>query len=124
MQVLPRTSLALTVPALLLAAALAANGMHRSDAAPTMTADAVAQPPSDRSITASVRDALHADAVTQKLSIQVETRDAAVTLTGELDEDEQVARAVQVARGVSGVREVVNRLTVTGENQAERSNQG
>jgi len=122
MHVLPRTSL--TVPALALAAAVAVTLGHRSDAAPVLSAEAALTPPSDRSLTAAVKDALRADAVTKKLSIQVETRNAAVTLTGELDEDEQVAYAVQVARGVAGVREVVNRLTVKGENKAERSNQG
>jgi hyperosmotically inducible periplasmic protein len=58
------------------------------------------------------------------LGIHVETRDAAVMLTGNVDTDEQVTRAVAVARGVTGVREVVNRLSVKGEDKAERSNQG
>jgi len=79
---------------------------------------------SDAAITARVKTALMADEQVKGLRIDVDTKDAQVTLKGALDTDEQVARAVEVARGVEGVRDVINRLTVKGEDKAAQSDKG
>lgn len=78
----------------------------------------------DPAITARVKTALMADEQVKGLRIDVDTRDGRVTLKGALDSDDQVARAMEVARGVAGVREVINRLTVKGEDKAAQSDKG
>jgi hyperosmotically inducible periplasmic protein len=79
---------------------------------------------SDAAITARVKTALMADEQVKGLRIDVDTKDAEVTLKGALDTDEQVARAVTVARTVEGVRDVINRLSVKGEDKAAHSDKG
>lgn len=94
-------------------------------AAPVEVTDARAtMKNTDPAITARVKTALMADEQVKGLRIDVDTRDAQVTLKGALDSDEQVARAVEVARGVAGVREVINRLTVKGEDKAAQADKG
>lgn len=78
----------------------------------------------DAAITARVKTALMADDQVKGLAIDVDTRDGAVTLKGALDNQAQVVRAVGVARGVEGVRDVINRLSVKGEDKAAKTNQG
>lgn len=79
---------------------------------------------SDPAITARVKSALMADGQVKGLRIDVDTKDAQVTLKGTLDTDDQVARAMEIARGVEGVRDVINRLTVKGEDKAAQSDKG
>lgn len=78
----------------------------------------------DAAITARVKTALLADEEVKGLRIDVDTDEGSVTLEGALGSDAQVKRAVEVARGVEGVREVVNRLSVKAEDKAARSTQG
>ena len=78
----------------------------------------------DGAITARVKTALLADEVVKAFAIDVDTREGKVTLKGVLQSDEQVRQAVEVARDVDGVREVVNRLSVKAEDNAARSTQG
>jgi hyperosmotically inducible periplasmic protein len=104
-------------------ARIAAGGAP--DAAPEQVAEARGRAsPEDAALTARVKTALMADEQVKGLAIDVDTRDATVTLTGTLDHQTQVARAVEVARSVEGVREVVNRLGVRGEDKAATTNQG
>jgi hyperosmotically inducible periplasmic protein len=144
MHLVPKTNVPLTMPALALALLLMSIGSCERQPEPPVKpissselqvglqgagpgSDAKssgAAQLSDTGITARVKAALMGDDQVKGLGIHVETRDAAVMLTGNVDTDEQVTRAVAVARGVTGVREVVNRLSVKGEDKAERSNQG
>lgn len=66
----------------------------------------------DGAITAKVKTALLADPDVKALRIDVDTRDAAVTLSGTLDQRANADKAVSIARGVDGVKSVENRLTV------------
>ena len=72
----------------------------------------VGQRVSDAAITAKVKTALLAESGVPGTAINVDTAGGNVTLRGRVDNQRQVERAVQVARGVEGVREVVNQLTV------------
>lgn len=146
MDALPKTTFAITLPALALALVVAVGSCQRQSE-PPVTPRAAGAPAGvglqdgadgpatiadssggsqmeDAGVTGRVKTALMADSELKALSIHVETHDAAVTLTGTLDRDAEVARAVTIARGVAGVREVVNRLSVKGEDKAERSDQG
>lgn len=78
----------------------------------------------DAAITARVKTALMADEQVKGMAIDVDTKDAKVTLKGALDHEDQVARAVEVAQAIEGVREVVNRLSVKGEDKAADINKG
>lgn len=78
----------------------------------------------DAAITARVKTALMADDQVKGLAIDVDTKDAQVTLKGALDHKDQVTRAVEVAQAIDGVREVVNRLSVKGEDKAADINKG
>lgn len=102
--------------------AVAAGG-GAPDAPPPQVAEAKGRP-GDAAITARVKTALMADEQVKGLAIDVDTRDATVTLQGTLDHHTQVTRAVDVARSVKGVRKVVNRLGVRGEDKAATTNQG
>lgn len=78
----------------------------------------------DPAITARVKTALLADEEVKGLQIDVDTDEGRVTLKGTVTTDAQAKRAVEVARGVDGVREIVNRLSVKAEDKAARSTQG
>jgi hyperosmotically inducible periplasmic protein len=66
----------------------------------------------DSALTASVKSALMADDTVRSFDIDVETTNGVVQLTGNVTSQTQIDQALQVARGVSGVREVENRLTM------------
>jgi len=103
----------------------AASGTPAAAPAPVEVADQRgSMKNTDPGITARVKTALMSDEQVKGLRIDVDTQDAQVTLKGALDSDEQVARAMDVARGVAGVREVINRLTVKGEDKAAQSDKG
>jgi hyperosmotically inducible periplasmic protein len=78
----------------------------------------------DHALTARVKAALLADGLLDGLKIDVDARNGAVTLHGELPGDAEIRRAVATAEGVEGVRAVVNRLTVKAEDKAARSTRG
>ncbi len=68
----------------------------------------------DTVTTASVKSALLADPDVKSLDLQVETRKGRVQLSGYVDNAAQIDRALAVVRGVSGVSEVENGLSVKG----------
>ncbi|HEX7126635.1 MAG TPA: BON domain-containing protein [Thermodesulfobacteriota bacterium] len=70
------------------------------------------QPLSDAWITAKAKLALYADEAVSGTDINVDTSGAVVTLTGEVESQDQKARAVQIARGIEGVQQVQDQLTV------------
>jgi len=66
----------------------------------------------DSDLTTKVREAIFADARLQSQHIEVETEDAAVTLTGVVDSPSLRERAVELAGSVDGVAQVQDRLKV------------
>ena len=88
---------------------------------PSTAAAPVTTPGSDRTagqviddagITAKVKAALIAEKGVNGMSINVDTSEGNVTLTGKVPDPTQVERATQVARGIDGVKSVDNKLTV------------
>jgi len=66
----------------------------------------------DPAITAAVKSKLLADTTVSGLKIDVDTKDGVVTLNGNAATRAEAQRAVKLARGTSGVKRVVNNLTV------------
>lgn len=66
----------------------------------------------DPGITTAVKSKLAADDVVKSYRIDVDTRDHVVTLSGAVDTPAARSRAVELARGTDGVRDVVDQLTV------------
>jgi hyperosmotically inducible protein len=66
----------------------------------------------DSVITTKVKSALIADPVTKAHQIEVETYQGTVQLSGFVDNGEQRSRAVEVAKQVSGVKDVKNSLQI------------
>jgi hyperosmotically inducible protein len=66
----------------------------------------------DAAVTAKVKAKLTADPEVDAFDIDVDTVAGVVTLSGTVESAALSAEAEKLARGTSGVREVVNRLTV------------
>ena len=66
----------------------------------------------DGIVTARVKTALFADASIKGLDIAVATHQGEVQLSGYVDNQLQIDRAVEVARGIEGVRTVSNQMSV------------
>jgi hyperosmotically inducible protein len=66
----------------------------------------------DSNTTAAVKAQLAREKVSSLLRIDVDTTDGVVALNGTVESSEQKSRAEQIARGVSGVKSVVNNLQV------------
>lgn len=77
-------------------------------------ATVVAAARDDAAISAKVRKSIMADAALKTMPIQVETRDAVVTLSGTVDTPEMRVHAHEIAATTSGVARVVDNLTVKG----------
>lgn len=67
---------------------------------------------SDKEITAKIKAKFIADPEIKAFSIDVDTVNGVVTLTGIVDREEQKRRAVEIAKGVEGVREVIVNIQV------------
>ena len=76
----------------------------RNEAAPVLN---------DVTVTAKVKTALLAAKDVKAMSIDVDTKGGVVTLSGQLPDEAQAKRALEIARGVDGVKSVANRLTTT-----------
>ena len=71
----------------------------------------------DSALTAKVKTALIGDETTKGTQINVETRDGVVQLAGFVNTDAERERATEVARGVSGVKDVRNDLQIKPKQQ-------
>src|SRR5271169_1208973 len=78
----------------------------------SQAADKVATVADDTAITAKVKAAILAEPGLKSLQINVDTKDATVTLTGSVDSDMLRDRAKQIAMATEGVRDVVDNLSV------------
>lgn len=68
----------------------------------------------DATVTAKVKAALMAESEVDGTRINVDTVNGRVVLKGEVPSKTMIDRAVQVARGIEGVRDVDNQLTAGG----------
>ena len=68
--------------------------------------------PDDAAITARVKEAIQADAALKEMDISVVTEQQVVRLGGFVDTLSDIGRAEVLARGVSGVLSVRNRLRI------------
>lgn len=66
----------------------------------------------DTVVTTKVKAALLADAAVKGMDISVKTVGGEVQLTGVVDNQAQMDRAVEVAKGITGVQRVQNGMTV------------
>jgi hyperosmotically inducible protein len=66
----------------------------------------------DATLTAKVKAALIAEPGLKTTQIKVETQDGVVTLAGNVESQSMSERAIQLATGTTGVRQVVDRLVV------------
>ena len=72
------------------------------------------QPLGDTWITTKVKSSLLADSDVAGLDVEVETVNGEVRLSGAVDSQAQIDRAVEIARGIEGVTSVdASRLTTT-----------
>jgi len=82
------------------------------EAKTSQAADKVAMAADDTAITAKVKAAILAEPGLKSLQINVDTKDATVTLTGNVDSDMLRDRAKQIAMSTEGVKNVVDNLSV------------
>jgi len=75
-------------------------------------ADKIGNAADDAAITAKVKAAILAEPGLKSLSINVDTKDATVTLSGNVATDNLRDRAKQIAMSTEGVKNVVDNLTV------------
>ena len=111
-----RTAVASLAAALLAAAGLGACSPADRQEAKTEGRQATAQASAavdDAAITTKVKAALLADDQVKGTQINVDTSGGTVRLTGTVDSQAQVARAMEIAKGVSGVQRVDNNLAAS-----------
>jgi osmotically-inducible protein OsmY len=82
------------------------------EAKTSRAADKVATAADDTAITAKVKAAILAEPGLKSLQISVDTKDATVTLSGNVDSDAMRDRAKQIAMSTEGVKNVVDNLQV------------
>ena len=68
----------------------------------------------DTAITTKVKTALLADDYVKGLDIKVETRKGVVQLSGYVDSQAQIDKAVAITKGIKGVKNVDNKMMVKG----------
>jgi hypothetical protein len=86
----------------------ASSSMSSSNSA----ADKIGGAADDAAITAKVKAAILAEPGLKSLSINVDTKDATVTLSGNVASDQLRDRAKQIAMSTEGVKNVVDNLTI------------
>ena len=94
--------------------ARAVNGVKSIDNKVTLkgAATTIGNKVDDGVITASIKTALLADAQVKSFDIAVVTRKGDVQLSGFVDNQSQIDRAVEIARAVSGVNMVGNEMSI------------
>ncbi len=66
----------------------------------------------DQGLVLAVKSKLLADSEVSGLDINVDSFKAVITLKGVVETPEEAAKAIEIAQGVSGVKEVVSKLFV------------
>ena len=112
-----KTHLGVSTLVIALAGAVALVGgcdKARDTSAPPAPKTSVGTEIDDTVVTAAVKSALLADANVKSFDLKVETRKGEVQLSGFVENQVQIDRAIVVARGVSGVKEVDNKMALKG----------
>ncbi len=106
---------AMGLSALLVTGLLGCNKAERQEAKTeaSQAANKASNAMDDAAITTKVKSALLADDQVKGTQINVDTSGGSVTLTGTVDSQAQVQRAVEIAKGVSGVQSVKNNLAAS-----------
>ncbi len=78
----------------------------------TLTGQTLGENIDDTNLTAYVKTSLAGDKMVNLTRISVQTTNGIVHLTGVVGSDAEKARAEEIARGVSGVKGVVNNIQV------------
>lgn len=68
----------------------------------------------DAVVTSSVKSALLADPAINSFDLQVETRNGIVQLSGFVNDETQIAKALEITHAVAGVKTVENGVTLKG----------
>jgi hyperosmotically inducible periplasmic protein len=89
-----------------------ADRRQPADTRPATPAPTAGQVVDDSAITAAVKTKLTAEQLSNVANIDVDTTRGTVTLSGKVDTSATKERVIQVARSVSGVRDVVDNLSV------------
>ena len=76
----------------------------------TMTDNSSVEPTTDAELANAVLQRLTQDAVTGMSTFNVEAEDGVVTLYGSLPDNTTRARAIAIARGTPGVKDVINKI--------------
>jgi len=92
-----------------------ASGQSTADKAKEMGKD-VGDATSDAAITAAVKTKLLGDTSTPGMKIDVDTSKGIVTLSGEVPTAAERTNAVKITRGTSGVKRVVDKITIAKKN--------
>ncbi|KHE91832.1 MAG: hypothetical protein SCABRO_02438 [Candidatus Scalindua brodae] len=83
-----------------------------SGCAGTSTRESVGEYMDDSVITTKVKAAIFSDPVAKVFQVKVETFKGVVQLSGFVDSPEAAAKAVEAARSVGGVKDVINKMSV------------
>ena len=94
-------------------AGAAVPGSSSPGASTASRTDAARDGLADTTITAKVKTALLADSKTKGMNISVETNNGVVSLSGKVGGEDERTKAVQLARAVTGVREVADAMSTT-----------
>lgn len=78
----------------------------------TATRESTGEYVDDTALTAKVKTELIRDPVVKARQVEVNTFKGTVQLSGFVDTEEEKSRAAQLARGVTGVRDVQNNIAV------------
>jgi hyperosmotically inducible protein len=90
------------------------NKAPETASTPTAPSTTVGTQMDDTVITSSVKSALLTDPTIKSFDLQVETRKGTVQLSGFVDNQAQIDKALAIARGVGGVTAVENSVTLKG----------
>ncbi|WP_244815329.1 BON domain-containing protein [Caballeronia sp. Lep1P3] len=93
-----------------------AAATNNAESAPTTKAQRSATKKTDRKLSYDVRRALSKAQGFDVSNVFVRSRGGAVTLTGTVPEGAQIAQAEEVAKGVTGVKSVSNKITLSPQN--------
>jgi hyperosmotically inducible periplasmic protein len=110
----PQTSRLLLGTALTAGLLIGCNKAPDAQPTPPQPTTTVGTQLDDTVITSSVKAALLTDPTIKSLDLQVETRKGTVQLSGFVDNQAQIDKALAIARGVGGVTAVENGVTLKG----------
>lgn len=79
---------------------------------PSTTAQKAAAKIDDAAITGKIKSAMVAEPGLKAMQVNVDTKDGVVTLTGNVDSQQDIDRAREIAQKTDGVKSVNNQLTV------------